>query len=116
MNTFNDVWESHASGVVVHDIGTKFATYTTSVPLQPVPDDDMFQMDADLKLKAVGKKASQLAAQAAKEIVGGVSIVGGMGYNAIHNYLTGEKPYDYRNGDTEIPVDPQDGVVLFYIM
>jgi tRNA A37 threonylcarbamoyltransferase TsaD len=53
MNTFNDVWESHASGVVVHDIGTKFATYTTSVPLQPVPD-ERFCIDNGLMIAQAG--------------------------------------------------------------
>ncbi|KAI8902991.1 hypothetical protein BC833DRAFT_5927 [Globomyces pollinis-pini] len=100
--SFNDVWDSPNTGLPVFDVASRSISYTTSLSLQK-DEETLFQMDQDKTTLA-----TDLAVKAAKDIVGGVSMVGGMGYNAIQNYLVGDKGIS-----DEVPRNNvQDGVII----
>jgi WD40 repeat protein len=102
--SFSDVWETQAVGPVVFDIASRSIAYATSTPLQSQIEEDMFHMD-DYKLKNVGKKATEIAQKVGKELVDGMQVMGGRGYQAISNYFNGEEKECEK-------LNPQDGIIM----
>jgi WD40 repeat protein len=87
----------------VFDIASRFLCYATDSPLSPLSNttNNENQNNPDIDLMS---RAGQKAKSAAKQFVGGVSIVGEAGYSAFQNYFTGVSP------DTISCA--QDGVVI----
>ncbi|KAJ3268814.1 Breast carcinoma amplified sequence 3 [Terramyces sp. JEL0728] len=112
LKSFDDLWPSPTAGIPEFDLALRSICYTCTAAVQPQQtqdDQDMFHMD-DYKNKTAGEVAGELAVKAAKELVDGVTLVGGMGYNAIQNYFNGDKK-DIINAEVE-RVSEHDGVVM----
>ena len=109
---FDDVLESPLTSLPVFDISSRLLCYTSS----SLSDSDAFEDETDIPFKmdemepvgGVGKMAKSFATKAAK----GVGVVGGYGYNAIQNYLSGEK--DATGPDTAN--DPRYGAVTLVLL
>ncbi|KAI9207488.1 uncharacterized protein BJ171DRAFT_276377 [Polychytrium aggregatum] len=104
----NDVFINPATETPSFDIGARFLAYACQGPISTIPrttaivddrseggsDDDAVESSVAINAEKIGKAAGKVA----KELIGGVKVIGGYGYQALSSYFSGTQPRPTHSG------------------